>query len=217
MSGSRAALVWRAAFALTGWMALALQYGLMLAGNPGTSPAELTLNFFSFFTILTNVLVAVALTLPVVGAGTRLGRWAGSEGVRAGVTMYAVVVGLVYHFLLHATWDPQGWALVANVLLHYVMPAAILLDWLLFTPKGRLRWIDAPKWLAFPVIYGGWTLVHGYAAGWWPYWFIDVPTLGLARAALYFSGLLVFFLIVGLLVVTIDRALGRRDRSVAAA
>lgn len=213
----RAALIWRAVFATVGWAALALQYGLMITGTPEKSVGELTLNFFSFFTILTNVLVAVALTLPVVGAGTRLGRWAGSEGVRAGVTLYAVVVGLVYHFLLHATWDPQGWSLVANILLHYVMPAAILLDWLLFTPKGRLRWIDAPKWLTFPLIYGGWTLVHGYAADWWPYWFIDVPALGLGRAALYFSGLLVFFLVVGLLVVTIDRALGRRDRSVAAA
>lgn len=213
----RAALIWRAVFATVGWAALALQYGLMITGNPGMGVGELTLNFFSFFTILTNVLVAVALTLPVVGAGTRLGRWAGSEGVRAGVTLYAVVVGLVYHFLLHATWDPQGWSLVANILLHYVMPAAILLDWLLFTPKGRLRWTDAPKWLAFPLIYGGWTLVHGYAAGWWPYWFVDVPRLGFARAALYFSGLLVFFLVVGLMVVTIDRALGRRDRSVAAA
>lgn len=213
----RAALVWRGLFALVGWATLALQYWLMITGNPDMGVGALTLNFFSFFTILTNVLVAVALTLPVVGAGTRLGRRAGSEGVRAGVTMYAVVVGLVYHFLLHATWDPQGWALVANILLHYVMPVAILLDWLLFTPKGRLRWIDAPKWLAFPLIYGGWTLVHGYAAGWWPYWFVDVQTLGLGKAALYFAGLLVLFLIVGLLVVTIDRALGRRDRSAVAA
>ncbi|HWQ85671.1 Pr6Pr family membrane protein [Brevundimonas sp.] len=217
MNKSRAALMWRGAFALIGWAALALQYGLMITGSSGASTTELTLNFFSFFTILTNVLVAVALTLPVVGNGTRMGRWAASEGVRASVTMYAVVVGLVYHFLLHATWDPQGWSLVANILLHYVMPAAILLDWLLFTPKGRLRWIDAPKWLVFPLVYGGWTLVHGYAAGWWPYWFLNIGELGLARAALYFLGLLVFFLIVGLLVVAIDRTLGRRDTKPASA
>ena len=217
MDRPRAALIWRAVFALIGWAALALQYGLMLTGSPDKSPAELTLNFFSFFTILTNVLVAVALTLPVVGAGTRPGRWASSEGVRAGVTMYAVVVGLVYHFLLHATWNPQGWSLVANILLHYVMPVAILLDWLLFTPKGRLRWIDAPKWLVFPLVYGGWTLVHGYAAGWWPYWFLNIDELGLVTAALYFLGLLVFFGVVGLGVVAIDRTLGRRDRTPASA
>ena len=217
MDRPRAARIWRAVFATVGWAALALQYGLMITGNPGTSPAELTLNFFSFFTILTNVLVALALTLPVIGAGTRLGRRAGAEGVRAGVTMYAVVVGLVYHFLLHATWAPQGWSLVANIALHYVMPAAILLDWLLFTPKGRLRWIDAPKWLVFPLVYGGWTLIHGSLAGWWPYWFLNIDELGLATAALYFLGLLLFFLVVGLGVVAIDRTLGRRDRTPASA
>jgi hypothetical protein len=157
------------------------------------------------------------LTLPVIGAGTRFGRRSGSEAARAGVTMYAVVVGLVYHFLLHATWAPQGWSLVANALLHYVMPAAILLDWLLFTPKGRLRWIDAPKWLVFPLVYGGWTLIHGSFAGWWPYWFLNIDELGLATAALYFLGLLVFFLVVGLGVVAIDRTLGRRDRTPASA
>ena len=137
--------------------------------------------------------------------------------VAMGVTMYAVVVGLVYHVLLHATWNPQGWSLVANILLHYVMPTAMLLDWLLFTAKGRLRWIDPVKWLAFPLVYGGWTLIHGYAAGWWPYWFVDVSTLGLGRAALYFAGLLAFFLCVGLAVAAIDRRLGRRDRTPAPA
>ena len=211
-----AARIYRALFALIGWATLGLQYGLMLA-TPDHDPFELTLNFFSFFTILTNVLVALALTLPVVGAGTRLGQWSASEGVRAGVTMYAVVVGLVYHFLLHATWNPQGWSLVANTLLHYVMPIAMLVDWLAFTPKGRLRWVDAPKWLAFPLLYGGWTLIHGYSADWWPYWFTDVSALGLGKAALYFGGLLVFFLLVGVLVVMIDRTLGRRDRSRASA
>lgn len=55
MHGPRTALIWRAVFALLGWAILALQYALMLA-TPDRSPVELTLNFFSYFTILTNVL-----------------------------------------------------------------------------------------------------------------------------------------------------------------
>jgi hypothetical protein len=217
MDRGRAALVWRGIFAVVGWAALGLQYGLMTIGQPAAEFAVRTVNFFSFFTILTNILVALALTLPVIGAGTRIERWARSEGVRAGVTMYAVVVGLVYHFLLSATWNPQGWAYVANFGLHYVMPAAILIDWLAFTPKGRLRWIDAAKWLAFPLVYGGWTLLHGAVSGWYPYWFIDVGQIGLIGALRMFGALLVFFLVIGLIVVAIDRTLGRRDRTVASA
>jgi hypothetical protein len=206
------ARLYRAVFAVIGWFAIGLQYGLMLNGNPHMSAGELTLNFFSYFTILSNILVALALTAPVVAPNSRLGRWSASEGVRAAVAMYIAVVGLTYHFLLAGVWDPQGWSLLANKLLHYVMPAAFVIDWLAFTPKGRLRWIDAVKWLAPVLIYGAWTLAHGKLSSWWPYWFVDVDKLGLGKAMVYFAGLLVFFLIVGLIVVAIDRTFGRRDR-----
>ena len=211
------ARLYSAVFACVGWFALILQYGLTISGNPHMGAGELTLNFFSYFTILSNILAALALTAPVVAPNSRLGRWSASEGVRAAVAMFIVVVGVVYHFLLAGIWAPQGWSLLANNLLHYVMPAAFVIDWLAFTPKGRLRWADPAKWLIPVLIYGGWTLLHGKLSGWWPYWFTDVDKLGLGKVMLYFAGLLVFFLIVGLIVVAIDRTFGRRDRRPAAA
>lgn len=211
------ARLYSAVFACVGWFALILQYGLTISGNPHMGAGELTLNFFSYFTILSNILAALALTAPVVAPNSRLGRWSASEGVRAAVAMYIVVVGVVYHFLLAGIWAPQGWSLLANNLLHYVMPAAFVADWLFFTPKGRLRWIDPVKWLVPVLIYGGWTLLHGKLSGWWPYWFTDVDKLGLGKVMLYFTGLLVFFLIVGLIVVAVDRTFGRRDRRLASA
>ncbi|MET4684993.1 Pr6Pr family membrane protein [Brevundimonas faecalis] len=212
-----AARLYRAVFALVAWFALGLQYRLTISGNPHMGAGELTLNFFSYFTILSNILVALALTAPVVAPNSRIGRWALSEGVRAAVAMFIVVVGVVYHFLLAGIWAPQGWALVGNVLLHYVMPAAFVIDWLAFTPKGRLRWVDPAKWLVPVLIYGGWTLLHGKLSGWWPYWFTDVDKLGLGKVMVYFAGLLVFFLVVGLIVVAIDRTFGRRDSQAIAA
>lgn len=212
-----AARLYRAVFACIGWFAVALQYGVTITGNPDQAPGVLTLHFFSYFTILSNILVALALTAPVLAPSSRLGRWSASEGVRAALAMYIVVVGLTYHFLLAATGKPQAWSLVANDLLHYVMPAGFALDWLLFTPKGRLRWIDPVKWLVPVLAYGAWTLLHGALSGWWPYWFVNVDKLGLGKAMVYFAGLLVFFLIVGLIVVAIDRTFGRRDRRPASA
>lgn len=208
--------LWRGVFALVGLFALGLQYGLMIGTDPGRI-AALTLNFFSFFTILTNVLVMLAMLLPVVAGRTGVGRAMASSGVRAAVTMYAVVVGLVYHFLLHATWNPQGWLYVVNILLHYVMPSAMLIDWLVFVPRGQLTWRDPARWLLFPLAYGGWTLIHGLASDWWPYWFVNVSELGLARTAAYFAGLLIFFLTIGLVIVAIDRSLSSRDSTPASA
>lgn len=211
MDRASAARLWRGIFALVGWGSVGLYYGLTISEPAVADPAVRTLHFFSFFTIQTNLLIALVLTLPVIGAGTRAGRWAASEGVRAGVTMYAVVVGLVYHFLLHATWNPQGLYQLANIGLHYVMPAAVLIDWLAFTPKGRLRAVDAGKWLAFPLIYSGWLLLLGAVSGWYPYWFLNLAELGPGRTLLNLGGLLLFFGLVGLIVVAIDRILGRRD------
>lgn len=208
---------WRATFAVVGWVALTLQYLLMVGPANLAAMPGLTINFFSFFTILSNFLATLAFTGPLLHGQRRIARWSASEGVRAAVAMYIVVVGAVYHFMLAPYWKPEGLTFAVNVVLHYVMPAAFVIDWLAFAPKGRLRWIDPVKWLAFPLIYAGWTLFHGLATHWWPYGFVNVDQLGLSRVLAIFAGLLVFFLMVGLALVGLDRLFGRPARDSEAA
>lgn len=129
--------IYRVVFAILGWAALAAQYGLMVR-SPGAAVGPLTLNFFSYFTILTNVLVAVVMTLPVLMPGSAAGRLAASNSARAATAMFAVVVGLVYHALLAATWAPTGLQWWVDQALHTVMPLAMLVDWLWLTPRSRL-------------------------------------------------------------------------------
>ena len=217
MTRDRTALIWRGVFAGVGWLALAGHFAVFVEAWTLIGVLERLEKYFSYFTILTNILVALALTLPFLAGASRADVWSRSESVRAGVTMYAVVVGVIYHLLLRATWEPRGFQIVTDTLLHTVMPLAILIDWLAFTPKGRLRWVDAGRWLAFPLAFGAWSLLHGAIGGWYPYWFIDVGELGYARALINLAGLLVFFGLVGLIVVAIDRTLGRRDRTAAPA
>jgi len=217
MDRARTALIWRGVFAGVGWLALAAHFAVFVEAWTLTGVLERLEKYFSYFTILTNILVALVLTLPLLAGTSRAGVWSRSEGVRAGVTMYAVVVGVIYHLLLRATWEPRGFQIVTDTLLHTVMPLAILIDWLAFTPKGHLRWLDAGKWLALPLAFGAWSLLHGAIGGWYPYWFIDVGELGYGRVLFNLGGLLVFFALVGLIVVAIDRTLGRRDRTPASA
>ena len=206
------ARIWRIVFAIVGWGALIFQFGLMVAGQGGWALITRTVNFFSFFTILTNLLVALALTGPLLGEHRRLARWSASEGVRAAVAIYIAVVGLIYHFILAPAWHPTGNALIANVLLHYVMPVAFVIDWLAFTLKGRLRWIDPVKWLTYPALYGVWTVAHGLATHWWPYGFVNIDKLGWGGFAVSGVATALFFLIVGLVIVAIDRTFGRKHR-----
>lgn len=201
-----AARGWRILFAVVGWAGLLAQYGLILHGGTRSALGS-TVVFLSYFTILTNILVALALTAPALAPDSRLGRWTASEGVRAALAMYIAVVGLIYHALLASTWNPHGLLFYVNQILHTVMPIAFVLDWLLFVPKGRLRWIDPVKWLAYPLLYGVWTAAHGQLIGWYPYWFIDIGALGWAAALVNFGLLLVFFLVLGLIVAALDRGL----------
>lgn len=210
-----AARGWRILFAVVGWTGLIGQYALLLNSDT-RSVLGSTVVFFSYFTILTNVLVALALTAPALFPDSRLGRWTATEGVRAALAMYIAVVGIVYHTLLDAVWDPQGLLIYINQILHTVIPIAFVLDWLLFVPKGRLRWMDPLKWLVYPLLYGVFTVIHGQIIGWYPYWFIDIGALGWGPAFVNFVGLLGLFLILGLIVVALDRALsalGKGDRS----
>lgn len=204
--------LYRLTFALVGWGALGFQFVLLVAHQSGWILLGLIVNYFSFFTILTNILVALALTGSLLSPRTSLARWSASEGVRAAVAMYIAVVGLIYHFLLAPNWHPTGASLIANVLLHYVMPVAFVVDWLVFTPKGRLGWIDPVKWLIYPVLYGVWTVAHGLATHWWPYDFVNVDNLGWTGFAISGLATALFFLIVGWAIVALDRTFGRKPR-----
>lgn len=198
---------YRLSAALVAWAALLLQYWLMIQGRPPGEIAGLTVRFFSYFTILSNLAAALALTLPLV----RPNGWWSRAAVRGGILVFITVVMVVYHLLLRATWDPRGLQKIVDYALHYVCPIAFLMDWALFVPKGRLKWRDAFVWLAFPAIYGVWTLVHGAFSGFYPYPFMDVGELGYLAVLRNMAFLVVGFLAPGLLLVAIDRLLGRRD------
>jgi hypothetical protein len=191
--------------ALAGWLALALQLYLMLMQSPRQSMAMVgtVVTFLSFFTILTNLLAALVFTSIAM-------RLAGAEffrrpSVQAGTAVYIAIVGIAYHLLLRQLWNPQGAQLVADIVLHSVMPAAYLLYWFLFAPRTGLHWKDAVAWLGYPGVYLVYSLARGAAIGVYPYPFVDVNLLGyggvFVRAAIF----LLAFLAMGLLVVAVGR------------
>ena len=192
--------------ALAGWFALALQLYLMLMQSPRQSMAMVgtVVTFLSFFTILTNLLAALVFTSIAM-------RLAGAEffrrpSVQAGTAVYIAIVGIAYHLLLRQLWNPQGGQLLADILLHSVMPAAYLLYWFLFAPRNGLHWKDAVAWLGYPGVYLVYSLARGAAIGVYPYPFVDVNLLGyggvFVRAAIF----LLAFLAMGLLVVAVGRS-----------
>lgn len=187
--------------ALVGWSALALQLvvSLGLTRDAGTSLAIGLWRFVGYFTILTNVLVAVAFTR--IARGRAL-----APAAFTGLVLAIAVVGVVYETILSAVVPPMtpAWWL-ADRLLHYVMPIATVAWWVAFTPKDALAWRDAARWLWYPLTYLAYALGRGAIDGWYPYFFIDASRLGYARTLTNAAALTVAMLVAGLLLIAVTR------------
>ena len=193
------------------WFALALQCYLTVTlciANGKTLIAGVIV-FVSYFTILTNLLVAVVLSFSRWAPGTRWGAWFSRATVQSGTAVYIAIVGIVYSLLLRHIWDPQGWQKLADVLLHDLIPLLFVAYWLVFVSKNFLRWKDALWWLTYPAVYFAYALLRGEVSGWYPYPFLDAHALGYSQVAANAVMLLAAFLLTGLLFVTVARWMGR--------
>ena len=205
--------IFRTAAGVLGWATLLLQYVLVVSKPDGPDLFARTVNFFSFFTILTNILVALALTLPALIPHSAPGQFFARPSVRTAITCYIAIVMAVVYFILRHIQDLEGLNLLCDIILHYVMPALFIIDWLCFVPKGTLRFSDTPKWLIYPVVYLGWTFIHGAYSGFYPYPFLNADELGVARVLQFEAILLAIFLALGLILVTGGRWLDRHFRT----
>jgi hypothetical protein len=209
------------AIACLGWTALGIELYFVVVGASAKNEtiAAALVRFFSFFTIQTHLLLALVLTIAAVrpDASGFLGR----SGIKAAAVGYVAVVGAVYAVLLRHLYHWQGVMLLADSLLHDIVPVLYPLYWLAFVPKGGVRWADAFAWLVFPVAYFVYTLIRGALTGAYPYPFFNVLKLGYGQVTLNALGLLALFLAVGLAVAAIDRALsaqkGRGSRELGSA
>jgi hypothetical protein len=197
--------------AVVGFFALGVQFYIIAAPLEGTELTKWIIEYFCFFTILTNCLAALAMALPVIAPRSGPGRFFDRPSVRTAIASYIVIVAAVYHLILRKYWDPKGWGLVADVLLHYVTPAMFVLDWLVFVPKGQVPWRTVVTSLAFPLAYVAWTLVHGAQTNWYPYPFFDVATLGWEKVFMNVAGLLGVFLAVTVALTGANRLLRSRQ------
>lgn len=207
---------YRMATAAVAWFALVLQYTLTIT-KPGAPFLEATVRYFSFFTILTNILVALALTFPWLAPQSRAGQFFDRPSVRTAILAYIIIVAVIYHYLLAKLWNPQGWQLVADTIEHVVTPALYVIDWVLFVPKGTVKWKSATVWLGYPLVYAAYSLIHGAVTGYYPYPFINVSNLGYDKVLINMAVLVLVFLGLGVALIGIDRRMGRNNKQAAGA
>ena len=192
---------------LLGWAGLSIQLYLIFYSRwaLGASLLGGLLSFFSYFTVLTNTLVATVLTCALTSRESAARRWFLQPWVSSGIAVSIAVVGLAYNVLLRHLWHPEGWQWLADELLHDVMPLLFLAWWWLCVPKGTLRLRHIALWVIYPLVYFAYALLRGHLLATYPYPFIDVDTLGYPQVFVNAGGLLAGFVLIALLMVGLDR------------
>ena len=153
-------------------------------------------NFFSFFTVQVNILVFITFVLSaLVLASGKQQRWL--DILRSVTTVYILVVGIGFAILLSGL---ENVALTAvpwdNTVLHYIIPVAVLLDFIIDRPKKKISFKTGLLWIAFPILYVLYSLIRGALVGWYPYPFLNPELKGFGAVAVTVAGLVVLGIII---------------------
>ncbi len=209
--------------AIVAQLARSIENALAATTEWGQHLPTVAANFLSFFTILSNVLAVIILT---IGAIWALRHRHGTEPeptwfavLLACVSTYMIVTGIVYNTLLRNVELPQGvnvpWS---NEVLHVVIPLFLLAD-LLFAPRRRaLGWSAVAIIAIFPIVWVVYTMIRANfiiapatgEAWWYPYPFLNphrVPG-GYLGVSGYIIGIAIAIIGVACVVVWVGRRRG---------
>jgi hypothetical protein len=174
-------------------LVLIIQGGQHLDTEPGVAEANdpdlgtRLVRFASYLTIWFNVLVAG--TSAVLAADPQRSEGRAFRALRLDALVLAVGGGVVHWFLLRPLLDLDGADLLADKLLHIVVPLLCLVGWVVFGPRGLVTTRDIWAFLVVPVGWLVYTLVRGAFVDWYPYPFVDVDQHGLGVVLLNCVGI----------------------------
>ncbi len=176
-------VLYKVAVAVLVFTAIAVQLTNTLQNHFGV------VNFFSYFTIEANVFsAAVLLASAIFLARNKENRTL--SYLRGAAALYMVMVGVVYSFLLSGGNDGMLYAWV-NMVVHYLFPVVMALDWLIDRAQPAVRLKKALWWMAFPLAFVAYSLLRGPIVQWYPYPFLDSREQGYLPVALTSAGLVI--------------------------
>jgi hypothetical protein len=196
------------------WFALVLQFSVSIPAYlaNGRSVSNTLVQLFSYYTILSNLLMVVCLTVILIAPKSAWGRFFLKGAVLTGIALYITIVALIYNVALRNIWHMEGLFKLANELLHVINPVLFIIYWFVFVSKAGLKYRDVLPWLWFPFIYFIYVLIRGAISGDYPYPFLNAAKSGYAQVM--FNALVLLPVIWGLgaLYVLIARRMSRSEK-----
>ncbi len=172
MTSRRAAIAFRLFFAALSLTAVIVQ--LVVHITKGYS----VFNFFTYFTNLSNIMISVVFIVSALRLITDTKAPTQTDtGLRGAAVVYIAFVGIVFNTLLRDVdlGDLLPWV---NIVLHFVLPIAGVVDWLIWPPKNRLPFRIVFLWMIWPAVYSIFSVVRGAIDGVYPYPFFNPEASG---------------------------------------
>ncbi len=166
-------------------------------------------NTLGYFTNISNVLVFVftliiwIYTLKEILRGDNIGYNTTLLRLKGLPTLMITVTGLIYMFFLAdytklSNYDPQ------NLLKHYIIPIMFVLDFFFFDKRGSLKWYHPLIWVFVAAIYIPYIFIrqailkggahqYFYDNVRFPYFFLDIDSLGIFGVSLWLIGIIIIF------------------------
>jgi len=145
----------------------------------GSSLPGRIMRVLSFFTIQSNLLCGI-VSAQLAAKPSRDS--AARRALRLAALFGITVTGIVYSTVLARIHEPHGTAETAvNTLVHYIVPIMMVVGWLAFGPRPRIKVATVLWSLMFPVLWFAYTLTRGAIWKWYPYPFVAVASHGYAR------------------------------------
>lgn len=188
------------------WFALIVRLAFVISMADSWTAG--VVKYLSFYTHLTNLLAALALTLPLFAKSSTGFFQRGS--VIAGITVNLIVVSITFNVLLRHLLPLHGVQILADIVLHDLMPILFVLYWWFYAPKGVWRWRSMAYWLIYPIGFFCYSLVRGAVIGWYPYPFINVAQIGYGQTFINALGILAGLMAISALFMALDISHQRR-------
>ena len=166
--------------AILGWITLIVRLYLRIVESDYT-PLESTIQFFSYFTILTNLLVTIYCTKQLLKTGQQKNSLFDKPETLTAFTVFILIVGIVYHIALKPIWNPEGLTMVLSEIHHTIVPLLTLVLWIISINENELGLKGLLKWLFYPIGYIIIVLIRGSFSKFYPYPFLDVQSLGIQK------------------------------------
>lgn len=187
-----------------------------------------------YFTIQTNIFTLILFFVLTYKSALQLQRGDNltevvgiKPSLQLGVTFFITITFIVYWTLLsNLNFSMNGkdsyfLSALYNLLVHGVVPILAIVDWILFMPHGKVKYISALAWLSYPLVYMVFLIIRANVGNhlyeldgvklFYPYPFLDPTYLGgMEKMIFVIIALCVGFYLLGMLYVLIDKLLSKR-------